>query len=276
MSTRLIALDLDGTLLDSRKRLPERNKKALEECIARGILIVPCTGRIAKGIPEAVRNIPGVRYAVTVNGGMLLDLQEDRVLDEKLLPMDIAAEIYDLLAGYHVMCDAYIQGQGFSERYCFEHMDEYDVPPVVQELVYQTRIPVDNIKEYIRERYAAVDKLNLFFNDPQERAEVRRLLEERGDVVVSSSFPYNLEINGPGAEKGEGLLRLARILGIKPEETMAFGDGENDFSMIDKAGIGIVMENGVDKLKKIADYIAPDNNDAGVGQMLEKLILSHS
>ena len=87
MSTRLIALDLDGTLLDSRKRLPERNKKALEECIARGILIVPCTGRIAKGIPEAVRNIPGVRYAVTVNGGMLLDLQEDRVLDEKLLPI---------------------------------------------------------------------------------------------------------------------------------------------------------------------------------------------
>ena len=230
-----------------------------------------------------MRNIPGVRYAVTVNGGMLLDLQEDRVLDEKLLPMDIAAEIYDLLAGYHVMCDAYIQGQGFSERYCFEHMDEYDVPPVVQELVYQTRIPVDNIKEYIRERYAAVDKLNLFFNDPQERAEVRRLLEKRGVQVIKGNAEFTGERqirvtlpDGPGAEKGEGLLRLARILGIKPEETMAFGDGENDFSMIDKAGIGIVMENGVDKLKKIADYIAPDNNDAGVGQMLEKLILSHS
>ena len=78
-----------------------------------------------------------------------------------------------------------------------------------------------------------------------------------------------------GAAKGEGLLRLAQILGIKREETMAFGDGENDLSMIDKAGIGIAMENGVENLKRIADFIAPDNNDAGVGQMLEKLILSN-
>lgn len=274
MSTRLIALDLDGTLLDSQKKLPGRNKKALEECIAKGILIVPCTGRIAKGIPDVVREIPGIRYAITVNGGMLVDLQENRILDEKLLPMDIVTEIYQLLSGYHVMCDAYIQGQGFSERYCFEHMDEYAIPPVVQELVRQTRIPVDNIKEYIRERYSAVDKLNLFFNDADERLEVRRLLDERGDVLVSSSFPYNLEINGPGAAKGEGLLRLADILGIRQEETMAFGDGENDLTMIDKAGIGIAMGNGVESLKKMADYVAPDNDEAGVGQMLEKLILS--
>lgn len=275
MRTRLIALDLDGTLLDSEKRLQERNRKALEECIARGILIVPCTGRTAKGIPDVVREIPGIRYAITVNGGMLLDLEKDQVLDEKLLPMNIVTEIYELLAGYHVMCDAYIQGLGFSERYCFEHMDEYDIPPVVQELVRKTRTPVDNIKEYIGSRYSAVDKLNLFFNDAGERIEARRLLEERGDVLVSSSFPYNLEVNGMGAAKGEGLLRLAQILGIKREETMAFGDGENDLSMIDKAGIGIAMENGVENLKRIADFIAPDNNDAGVGQMLEKLILSN-
>ena len=99
MRTRLIALDLDGTLLDSEKRLQERNRKALEECIARGILIVPCTGRTAKGIPDVVREIPGIRYAITVNGGMLLDLEKDQVLDEKLLPMNIVTEIYELLAG---------------------------------------------------------------------------------------------------------------------------------------------------------------------------------
>ena len=74
MNTRLIALDLDGTLLDSEKKLPERNKNALLKCISKGIFIVPCTGRTVLGIPESVRGISGVRYAITVNGGMLVDM----------------------------------------------------------------------------------------------------------------------------------------------------------------------------------------------------------
>ena len=274
MNIRLIALDLDGTLLNSQKCLPERNRKALEACISRGIYVVPCTGRTAAGIPEAVRQISGIRYGITVNGGMLVDMQENKILDEKLLSPQTAVEIYDLIENYHVMCDAYIQGDGFSERYCFEHMDEYAVPDLVQELVRKTRIPIDNMKEYIRSRNCMVDKLNMFFDDGKQRAEIRRRLQERSDVLVSSSFTFNLEINGPGASKGEGILRLAQILGIKPEETMAFGDGENDLSMMEKAGIGIAMENGEESLKAKADYIAPGNDDAGVGQMLEKLVLS--
>lgn len=273
MNTRLIALDLDGTLLDSQKRLPERNRKALEGCISRGIYVVPCTGRTAIGIPDAVREIPGIRYGITVNGGMLVDMQDNKILDEKLLYPQTVLEIYEMTEGYHVMCDAYIQGDGFSERYCYEHMDEYDIPVLVQELIRKTRVPIDNMKEYIRTRNCMVDKLNLFFDDREQRAQIRKRLEERGDVLVSSSFSFNLEINGPGASKGEGILRLAQILGVKPEETMAFGDGENDISMMEKAGISIAMENGEASLKERADYIAPSNDEAGVGQMLERLVL---
>lgn len=273
MGIRLIALDLDGTLLDSQKHLPERNKKALQACIERGIYIVPCTGRIAIGIPEIVRSIPGVRYAITVNGGTLVDMEENRVLDERLILPRTVLEIYDLLEEYHVMCDAYIQGEGFSERYCFEHMDEYGIPEVVQQLVRQTRTPVDNMRNYIKNRNCMVDKLNLFFSDRGERSQARKKLESRSDVLVSSSFPYNLEVNGQGGSKGEGLVRLAEILGLKKEETMAFGDGENDLSMIGNAGILVAMNNGVEELKKAADYIAPDNDDAGVAQIIEKLVL---
>ena len=273
MNTRLIALDLDGTLLDDQKRLPERNRKALEACVSKGIYVVPCTGRTAAGIPEVIKEIPGIRFGITVNGGMLVDMQEDRILDEKLLSPQIVVEIYELLEEYHVMCDAYIQGDGFSERYCFEHMDEYAIPVLVQELVKKTRVPIDNMKEYIRKRNCMVDKLNLFFDDKDQRAQVRGRLMERGDILVSSSFPFNLEINGPGASKGEGILRLAQILGVRAEETMAFGDGENDLSMMEKAGISIAMENGEASIQEKADYIAPCNNDAGVAQMLEKMVL---
>ena len=112
MSIRLIALDLDGTLLDSRKQLTEQNRRALEACISKGIHIVPCTGRTARGIPEAVKCIPGIRYAITVNGGMIEDMQTGEVLDRHLLDKKTALDVIDLVADRHVMYDAYIDGLG--------------------------------------------------------------------------------------------------------------------------------------------------------------------
>ena len=94
------------------------------------------------------------------------------------------------------------------------------------------------------------------------------------DILVSSSVYNNLEINGEGAEKGAAILRLAERLGVDRSEVMAFGDGENDYSMIEKAGIGVVMANGEERLKAAADYMTATNNESGVALALEKLILS--
>ncbi len=274
MSIRLIALDLDGTLLNSKKELTERNKKALEDCIAREIYIVPCTGRTSMGIPEFVRTIPGVRYAITVNGGMIEDMKENKVLDEHLLKKETALELIDLVKDRHVMYDAYIGGQGISEDKFYNHLDEYHVTPEIQLLVKKTRIMVPNIVEYVKKWDGMIDKVNYFFDDLEERQEIWNLLKQRDDILVSTSLYNNLEINGPGASKGEGLLRLAAMLGIKQEETMAFGDGNNDVSMIRDAGIGAVMANGDPGLKEIANYITATNDESGVAQAIEKLVLS--
>ena len=130
------------------------------------------------------------------------------------------------------------------------------------------------IVEYVKKWNGMIDKVNYFFDDLEERQEIWELLKQRDDILVSTSLYNNLEINGPGASKGEGLLRLASILGIRREETMAFGDGNNDASMIRDAGIGVVMENGDPDLKGIADYITATNDESGVAQAIEKLVLS--
>ena len=93
---RLIALDLDGTLLDSQKRLSARNEAVLQECISRGIYIVPCTGRIWGGVPEFLRSLPGIRYAITTNGAIVEDVAEHRILDERKLGCAQAADILEL------------------------------------------------------------------------------------------------------------------------------------------------------------------------------------
>ena len=172
MSIRLIALDLDGTLLNSKKELTERNRKALETCIAQGIWIVPCTGRTSKGIPDFVRGIPGVRYAITVNVGMIEDMKESKVLDEHLLKKETALELIDLVKDRHILYDAYIGGQGISEDKFYNHLEDYRITPEIQMLVKKTRIMVPSIVEYVKKWNGMIDKVNYFFDDLEERQEI--------------------------------------------------------------------------------------------------------
>ena len=117
-----------------------------------------------------------------------------------------------------------------------------------------------------------MEKINLFFPDMEERDRLRAELEKRGDVLITSSIPNNLEINAFGATKGEAILRLASHLGISEKQTMAIGDGENDFSMIQKAGIGVAMKNGSKELRGAADYITDTNDEDGVASAINRII----
>lgn len=272
MEIKLIALDLDGTLLDSKKRLSERNRNILAQCLERGIHVVPTTGRTVDGIPDVVKSIPGVRYAITTNGAVIKDIIEDRLIDSRKLTVEKTLEILELAERYHVMYDCYIEGRGISEPRFLDNLGLYHISPGIQELVRTTRDSVPSILDYVRNYKGDIEKANMFFAEESERVNMRGELAHISDIIVSSSMPNNLEINAPDATKGQGILRLAAYLGLKREETMAFGDGENDFNMIELAGCGVVMENGDAELKKLADYITCSNDDDGVAAAIEKLV----
>ncbi len=274
MSIKLIALDLDGTLLDSRKRLSPQNKQALEACIARGVYIVPCTGRVAMGIPEEIRCIPGIRYAITVNGATIEDMETGQILESHLLDKEAALEIMELAREYPVMYDVYAAGQGISENRFLNDLEPYGLTEEMIAMIRRTRKAVPDIREYVRQWPGQVDKVNLFFHDPETRSRLRKLLEAREDILVSSSLPMNLEINGAGAAKGNALLALAEHLGLKREETMACGDGDNDISMIKMAGLGVAMENAVPDILEAADWITGSNDESGVAKAIETWVLN--
>lgn len=274
MGIRLVAFDLDGTVLDDEKCLPERNRRALAACVERGILIVPCTGRLATGIPREILDI-GVRYAVTINGGAVCDLKEDCVLDLQLLDKTTALAVMKLARQRpRVMCDAYADGRAISEVRYYDHLEQFGIPPAICRMIRQTRVKVPDMEEYLNRPDVNVNKINMYFADGAERELLREQLRQFPDILVTSSVVNNLEINGAGASKGPALGRLAGLLGIDMCDTMAFGDGDNDYSMIEMAGIGVAMENGEERLRAAADYVTGSNNDAGVAQAVEKLILS--
>lgn len=271
---KLIALDLDGTLLDSQKRLSQRNEEVLKECIRRGIEIVPCTGRIWNGVPEFIRNIPGIHYAITINGAVVEDVVNHKCLYERKISIRNAVEILEMAKNYETMYDAYVGGQGYGEARFLDDMERYGVNPGIRDMVRKTRIAVPDVAETIKELGMPVEKINYFFSDMQERSRARAALEARGDVVISSSFPTNLEINMIGATKGDGIRCLAEYLGLKPEETMGFGDGENDLTMMQMAGIGVAMGNGEEVVKAAADYVTDTNDADGVALAIEKFALN--
>ena len=177
MDIRLIALDLDGTLLDSQKRLSSRNKKALTECLRRGIHIVPTTGRTVSGIPQVVRELPGVRYAITTNGAVVEDLKDDLTLSECTIPWQLALNILKIVDHYHVMYDPYIERRGITEPRFYEHLTEYGLAPELQEVVRLTRDVHSNIIEFVETARKPVEKINLFFPEIEERARVREALD---------------------------------------------------------------------------------------------------
>ena len=132
-------------------------------------------------------------------------------------------------------------------------------------MMRELRTPVDNLAETLRQKGRPVQKMQMHFQDLAERDRQLKLVAELfPETAVSSSLPWNIEINSAGATKGQALKALCQALGIDLRDTLAFGDGTNDLDMIRTAGIGVAMGNGAEEVKAAADWIAPYNDDAGV------------
>ena len=189
---KLIAFDLDGTVLDSLKRLSGRNRAALKACAEKGIVLVPATGRAAAGISPAIRDIPGVRYGITTNGGTITDLKTGEILDRQTISCEKALRLMKVISRYHAMYDPYINGRGITQPEFYDHMDEFGLTPVIQEMVRATRDVVPNIQDYVKQTGAEVEKINIYLADLKDREPLQRELEQEEGLSITSSLYNNL------------------------------------------------------------------------------------
>lgn len=272
---KLIALDLDGTLLTSEKRVSGRTLEVLKECERRGIEIVPTTGRAKQAAPDFVLELPGVHYGIFVNGASIWDLKKQEELFAGCIDWKTAQETARMLRRYPILFDLYLDGKGVCERSFLDRLEAFGVPEVYCRLIRESRIAVDDLSRYLEQTKAQVQKMNLIF--PEGNLQVRHLvraeLEKQSGLLVTSSLPWNLELNAAGVTKGSAVLRLAGHLKLPIGETMACGDGENDLSMLQTAGFGVAMENGASFLKEHADWITLSNDCDGVAEAIKRWVL---
>lgn len=274
MSVKVILLDLDGTLLNSDKTVSAANYAALERAAAMGVHIVPATGRFYEGLPEVVRNLPFVRYVVSVNGAEIYDAKENKVLHREELEPEEAVAIYEYLSGLPALCDAYVEGWGYMDRSYYARIDEFATEPYVVKMLKELRTPVDDMKAFLAQH--KTQKVMAFFNDMDRRAvELERVKALFPNTAISSSIANNIEVNAKKATKGGALLNLCQVLGVDVKDTMAFGDGSNDLAMIQNAGIGVAMGNAYPSLKEAADYVTLTCDEDGVAHAIEKFVFAH-
>lgn len=273
MNTKMIAMDLDGTLLDSRKQLSLKVKTVLKDCADRGIHVVLASGRARCGVDPLAKELSVVRYVLTTNGGGVWDLQQNRLIYSRPLDRKVVLDLIDLVAPYPVMYDVYVDGIGKSETKFLEHLEDYGVCGPIRQLVLDTRELVPGIRQYVEAGTRPVEKMNLFFADMDLRRQIRKLLMGDDRIAVTSALENNLEINARGTDKGDGLSHLAGFLHVSREEIVAFGDGENDIAMLQFAGLGVAMENSANEVKLAADVVTMSNDQDGVAYAIEKYIL---
>ena len=270
---KLIAFDLDGTMLTDKKELTEENRQALLAAAEKGIEIVPATGRLPMALPTAFQDLP-IHYGIFINGAEVADMRTGESLGQSLIPWEQAVEVFEYAEQFPIIYDCYMENKAYMSQAYRYRIPEFALNSHYLKMMWELRTTVPELKEYLAQRKQGVQKLQFYFRKDQNDLREELLANWKiPGIEVSTSVPNNLELNNAAGTKGYALKMLAEHLGLSMEQTMAFGDGSNDLSMIAMAGLGVAMEKHDPVLEGVADYVTGSCNDSGVAQAIRKFCL---
>ena len=270
MSYQLIALDLDGTLLNSRKEIPPEAVRAIREVCGAGKTVVFDTGRAVPELAEQIALLPEVRYAVFASGAGLYDIRDRKAFGLRGLPEDQLKRILALARTVEVMPQIVLPDRDVIQASHMERLEDYHMG-VYRPMYEKAMTLVPDIFAFAENIREPVLKLNLYHIGLQERIRTRERLASPELELVYSEVS-SLECSAAGVSKGSGLRRLCGMLGVPVEDCIAVGDADNDIPMLRAAGLGVAMGNAPDHVKAAADRIVSDQDHGGCAQAIRLLL----
>ena len=269
---KIVAADLDGTLLRNDKTISPLTREELERINDLGVIFLPSTGRTHVEIPKPVMELPFLNYGLCVNGGAIYDYKEEKYIFQTTIPVETAIEVYHFLKDYPVCPSCVINGRRLVQGDEDGEISDF-IKGVMAKGILFNCTGVYDMESEIRKINDDIQKMLVYTLDPKYREEVMKALNDRfPQLQISSSGPSFIEVNANGIDKGVALKRFCELKGVAIEDTMVFGDAENDISMLKAGGLSVVMENGSEETKAVADVICPSNEDDGVALTLQKYI----
>ena len=271
---KLVASDLDGTLLNKNKEITPRLFAALKKLDELGIYFVPSTGRPFGTVPQAIKELPFLKYVITSNGATIYDAVEQKNIIENFLTPEAVDAVIEIARELPVITEYFIEGKAYIAKKVYDDLSPFDLTESHVTYIKNSRTPVEDFWNEMKRNNTVLENINLVFADMELRKETWNRLKALGLASVTAATTKNIEITSLYATKAKALEKLCEVLGFTRENVLAMGDGDNDMPMIQFAGIGIAMENGEEHIKQAADIIADDCNDFGAAKILEQIIES--
>jgi len=268
---KLVAMDIDDTLLDDKKNISLKNKMAIQKALEKGVKVVLSSGRTFNGMIEYLDElgINGDDQFVILDGGGVVQSVSGKIIYQQTLSNAAYRKIdkYVVENNLHynavdVKGNTYTSNRDFIDKYTVLQAFENNKGLIIKR---PGELPNDFeiVKAILNEDGPKLDAIT---------PEVNRLFGDN-HYVVRTDVGF-LEIMPQHVNKGNGLLHLAKYLGIGIDDTLAIGDGENDIPMLEQAGVAVVMENADDSIKKLADFVTTNNNESGIATAFEKYVLN--
>ena len=268
MDYKMIVLDLDGTLTNKDKIITPKTKQALMEAQKRGVKVVLASGRPTYGVMPRAKELELETYGgyiLSFNGGIILDCQTREIIFRKEHPVEANRRIIELAKEEQVDILTY------QDELIITNNKENPYAKLESKINHLELKQVDDLASYVD--FAVPKFLMLDDGDYLALVEARVKAALGKNFSVYRSDPYFLEILPRGIDKAQSLEKLLQTLNMDRKQMIACGDGYNDISMIEYAGLGVAMENAVRPARNAADYVTRSNNDDGIAHVVEKFLL---
>lgn len=262
---KLIAIDLDDTLLNDRLEVTEGTKQAMQAAIDQGVVVTLATGRMFASAKKIAGQLGLDVPLITYHGSLVKNMIDETVLYERSIPTDIANVVHKYCTENQLHLQLFIDDIVYAQEEN-EKIIEYG---------RMTSMPYQIEADFSKLLLSKPTTKMIIIDEPLRLDEIAKELRGRfGEQIhISKSKPNYLEFMHPEGTKGDAIQFLAALFGCELSEVIAIGDSWNDCEMIEAAGLGVAMENAIPALKEIADYVTKSNNDEGVRHVIEKFVL---
>lgn len=273
-SFRVLALDMDGTLLDSHKRVLPQTAQALEQLARSGVAVALSTGRGLAELVDYLAELPFVRYGSLVSGCMTMDLQQRRAIQKHPLPTATALGILDVARQTNAMPHLLTTTASVTSENNIQHMASYHMG-VYQDMYERVCTRTNDFAGYAQSHDGTVLKINLYHHTPEEREKSLSLLQGKviGGVrlTLARAETTSLECTVQGVTKTTGIAAVCDLLGCTLDNVVAVGDAPNDLDMLRSAGCSVAMGNATDEVKATANLVVSDNDHNGIVDAIQQL-----
>ncbi len=272
-AVRCIALDMDRTTLNKEGRLSENNRRALEQVIASGVHVIIASGRAFDTLPRDMVELPGVEYAITLNGAAMYHVPTGNCLKRYRISEKAVEAVMKATEKEPVSYEAFINGTAYAGKELLENPTAFGVTPQAADYVRSTRHGVDDIVRFIHENKHRLDSMDMIVcNEELQQKIWKQAAGATDEIYITSSIHNLVEVADRQAGKRTGLAFFTELLGLKREETAAFGDADNDIDMIRYAGYGIAMANASEACKQASDFVTGHHDEDGVAEGLKNIL----